>query len=73
MIKRLIYEYNEVKEIAIYSYNFGRFDSWVKQIENISSGYSKSFLELLGINEDLLSFLILRGQKICLIKDYDNN
>ncbi|KAL4481912.1 hypothetical protein ABPG74_008001 [Tetrahymena malaccensis] len=40
-----------------------------KDIDVLQSGYSKSFLDLIGLNIQNLSFLLLRNKKIDLFKD----
>ncbi|KAL4509067.1 hypothetical protein ABPG73_006453 [Tetrahymena malaccensis] len=55
----------------MFSYLIGRINFEIKDIEIVQAGYSKSFLELIGLNESSLSFLLMRNQRIDIIKDQD--
>ncbi|KAL4481920.1 hypothetical protein ABPG74_008009 [Tetrahymena malaccensis] len=63
--------YVKANEGQMFQYSIGRINLQKKGVEIVQTGYSKSFLDLIGVNEQTLSSLLLRNQKIELIKDQD--
>ncbi|EAS05085.1 hypothetical protein TTHERM_01306890 (macronuclear) [Tetrahymena thermophila SB210] len=66
-----IKKYSKENENQMFQYSIGRINFQKKDVEMVQAGYSKSFLELIGVNEQSLSSMLLRNQKIELIKDQD--
>ncbi|KAL4481921.1 hypothetical protein ABPG74_008010 [Tetrahymena malaccensis] len=63
--------YVKANEGQMFQYSIGRVNFLKKGVEFVQTGYSKSFLDLIGVNEQSLTSLLLRNQKIELIKDQD--
>lgn len=53
----------------MYQYSIGRFNYLAQDVQMYEVGYSKSYLDLLGIDVESFSSMMMRGQKIDLIKD----
>ncbi|KAL4513099.1 hypothetical protein ABPG72_017784 [Tetrahymena utriculariae] len=66
-----IQQYAKDNQEQMFQYLIGRVNFEIKDAEILESGYSKSFLELIGLNASSLSFLLMRNQKIELIKDQE--
>ncbi|EAS04052.1 hypothetical protein TTHERM_01406910 (macronuclear) [Tetrahymena thermophila SB210] len=61
--------YNNENQTKMFWYSLGRINLREKDIQVIKTGFSKSYLELLGLNQDSLSTIYLRKQQVDLIKD----
>ncbi|EWS71567.1 hypothetical protein TTHERM_001363578 (macronuclear) [Tetrahymena thermophila SB210] len=66
-----IQQYAQDNKELMFSYLIGKTNFEIKDVEIVQAGYSKSFLELIGLNESSLSFLLMRNQKIDIVKDQD--
>ncbi|KAL4488014.1 hypothetical protein ABPG72_009352 [Tetrahymena utriculariae] len=66
-----IQQYARLNEEKMFYYQIGSVNFQEKDIDILQSGYSKSFLDLIGLSVQNLSFLLLRNQKIDLFKDQD--
>ncbi|KAL4489327.1 hypothetical protein ABPG72_018982 [Tetrahymena utriculariae] len=61
--------YNNENQTKMYWCSLGRIDFREKDIQVIKSGFSKSYLELLGLDQASLSTIYLHKQQVDLIKD----
>ncbi|KAL4481923.1 hypothetical protein ABPG74_008012 [Tetrahymena malaccensis] len=67
-----ILQYASENQEQMFQYLIGRVNFEMKDVEIVEAGYSKSFLELIGLNASSLSFLLMRNEKIELIKDQND-
>ncbi|KAL4481922.1 hypothetical protein ABPG74_008011 [Tetrahymena malaccensis] len=67
-----ILQYASENKEQMFQYLIGRVNFEMKDVEILEAGYSKSFLELIGLNASSLSFLLMRNEKIELIKDQND-
>ncbi|EAR81906.1 hypothetical protein TTHERM_01434660 (macronuclear) [Tetrahymena thermophila SB210] len=61
--------FNNENQTNMFWYSMGRINFRQKDIQVIKTGFSKSYLELIGLNQDSLSTIYLRKQQVDLIKD----
>ncbi|KAL4501622.1 hypothetical protein ABPG72_018673 [Tetrahymena utriculariae] len=62
-------EYSKVNPYQMYHYQIGRLNLKIQDMEYYHTGYSKSYLEFLGMDYESLSQLLLRRKKIDLAKN----
>ncbi|KAL4505949.1 hypothetical protein ABPG72_013710 [Tetrahymena utriculariae] len=64
-------QYAKEKQQQMFIHQNQRISFHKKDIEIIHQGYANSFLDLTGINSQSLSFLLMRNQKLQLIKEQE--
>ncbi|KAL4449797.1 hypothetical protein ABPG74_008170 [Tetrahymena malaccensis] len=62
-------EYSKINPFQMYHYQIGRFNIHIQDMEYYHSGYSKPYLEFLGMDYESLSQLLLRRKKIDLVQN----
>ncbi|KAL4489310.1 hypothetical protein ABPG72_018965 [Tetrahymena utriculariae] len=67
--KQYIQEYSNQNPTQIFQYGIGRINYEYEDVQIIKLGYSKAFLDLIGIDIPSFTNIILRHQKIDLIPD----
>ncbi|KAL4449804.1 hypothetical protein ABPG74_008177 [Tetrahymena malaccensis] len=67
--QQILFNYNQSNQFKMYWYSVFRINYEYKNTEIIHTGFSKAYLELLGIDPDTLSQIFLRGKKIDLIRN----
>ncbi|KAL4449796.1 hypothetical protein ABPG74_008169 [Tetrahymena malaccensis] len=59
--------YNQNNPNQMYWYSIGRLNLQLQDLENVQMGYSKAYLELLGLDIDSLKQIILRNKQVDLL------
>ncbi|EAS06242.2 glycoside hydrolase family 1 protein (macronuclear) [Tetrahymena thermophila SB210] len=62
-------EYSKLNPYQMYHYQIGRLNLILRDMEYYHTGYSKPYLEFLGMDYGSLSQLLLRRKKVDLVKD----
>ncbi|KAL4478604.1 hypothetical protein ABPG74_006839 [Tetrahymena malaccensis] len=62
-------EYSMQNQCQIFTYSIGRINIQRKDAEIIKCGFSTSFLDLIGINNEIFEQMLFRNQKIDLIQN----
>ncbi|EAS06234.1 hypothetical protein TTHERM_00327160 (macronuclear) [Tetrahymena thermophila SB210] len=67
--QQILFNYHQTNQFKMYWYSVFRINYQIQNTEIIHTGFSKAYLELLGIDSDTLSQIFLRGKKVDLIRN----
>ncbi|EAR97453.1 hypothetical protein TTHERM_01009890 (macronuclear) [Tetrahymena thermophila SB210] len=67
--EKYVQEYSQSNSVQMFQYCIGRINLAKKDVEVARCGFSKSYLDFIGIDLDTFNQILLRKQKIDLIKD----
>lgn len=53
----------------MYAYNIGRIHQLTDEVEMTHTGYSKAYLDLIGVSSDILTSFLLRKKKLEILRE----